>query len=126
MKRIQYKTHCNRAYGATSARFRWQRITAGHRADGFFTIKSSAGFASACDAAVRMPNRSLQMRLVQMVHARSSTAAYLQGEIHRCPINKPSLANIIRDFKKRRFLFLFLHFNTFYHHLFSILFSIST
>lgn len=76
----EYKTHC-RTYGATSARFRWQRITAGHRADGFFTIKSSTRLASACGAAVRMPSRSLQTRLVQMVHARNSTAAYLQGEI---------------------------------------------
>lgn len=66
----------DRAHGATSAWFRWQRITASHRADGFFTIKPSASLTSTRGAAVRMPSRSLRMRLVQMVHARSSTAAY--------------------------------------------------
>lgn len=81
VKEIRYKTHCNRTYGATSARFRWQWITAGYRADGFLTFKSSTRLASACGAAVRVPSRSLRMRLVQMVHARSSTAAYLQEEI---------------------------------------------
>lgn len=66
----------DRTHRAASARFRWQWIIAGNRADGFLAIKPPAKLASARGAAVRMPSRSLRTRLVQMIRARSSTAAY--------------------------------------------------
>ena len=62
--------------GATSTRFRRQRVLASHRADGFSTTESPSGLAGACGARIRTPGRSLWMRLVQMVRAGRSTATY--------------------------------------------------
>lgn len=55
MKDRSHGTHRDRAYGATSARFRRQRITAGDRADGLLAIEPAAGLTSARGAAVWMP-----------------------------------------------------------------------
>lgn len=91
-------TYRDRAHGATSARFRWQWITAGDRADGLPAIEPAAGLTSARGAAVWMPGCSLRVGLVQMVHARGATAANLRTgtEIHRYFVARSSNYYIYR------------------------------